>query len=247
MLRHDVFRTGTSRQVWFVLMRDAGQDGTLKISARAIAKEIGVDEKTIRNCLKSFCDNGIIQIDSPQVSPHLYPQVSPQKVRYAGQVVKLNNTICYMSAGNCQVRKKSALVSAPMSDIKPDIPKVGADQFKNGFERFREWFNAAVGGTDIPRLIKFTDARKNALRAIFKEYGKETVETVVQKVIASDFLAKEWGKVSFDWIFKKSNFIKILEGNYDNRTTNNQAADKYSARRGTDVGDISEVDYTTSF
>jgi|GEM_PF-2534575 hypothetical protein len=107
-------------------------------------------------------------------------------------------------------------------------------QSQDGFERFRDYFNNAVVETSIPQITKLTDARKNALRSIFKEYGKETVEAVIRKVIASDFLAKEWGKVSFDWIFKKSNFIKILEGNYDNRTkpitTTDNAASRAESR-----------------
>lgn len=118
---------------------------------------------------------------------------------------------------------------------------------QDGFERFKDYFNTAVSETSIPQITKLTDSRKNALRSIFKEYGKETVEAVVQKTIASDFLSKDWGKVSFDWIFKKANFIKILEGNYDNRTSDRQTTDKYSARRGTDVGNHTEADYGGPF
>lgn len=118
---------------------------------------------------------------------------------------------------------------------------------QDGFERFKDYFNTAVADTSIPQITKLTDSRKNALRSIFKEYGKETVETVIKKTIASDFLSKDWGKVSFDWIFKKANFIKILEGNYDNRTDNRQTTDKYSARRGTDIGNLTEADYGGSF
>lgn len=120
-------------------------------------------------------------------------------------------------------------------------------QPQDGFERFRNYFNTVVADTSIPQITKLTDARKNALRSIFKEHGRETIENVIQKVIESDFLTKEWGKVNFDWIFKKSNFIKILEGNYDNRTNIKQATDKYAARRGTDVGNHTAADYGGPF
>lgn len=102
---------------------------------------------------------------------------------------------------------------------------------QSGFERFRDYFNNAVRNTTIPQITKLTDARKTALRAIFKEYDKQTVEAVIQKTVASDFLSKEWGKVSFDWIFKKSNFIKILEGNYDNRPKPITTADNAASRK----------------
>lgn len=96
---------------------------------------------------------------------------------------------------------------------------------KDGFERFRQWYNATVESTEIPRLMKFTDARKKALLSIFKEYGKETVEQAMRKVIASDFLSHKWGKCGFDWIFKKNNFLKILEGYYDNLRNQKQQPD----------------------
>lgn len=100
---------------------------------------------------------------------------------------------------------------------------------QDGYERFREWFNNQVSVTMIPTISKLTDSRKTALKGIFNEYGKEKVELAIRKVLASDFLTMEWGKVSFDWIFKKANFIKILEGNYDNKPDNTQ---QQSSSRG---------------
>ena len=120
-------------------------------------------------------------------------------------------------------------------------------QPQDGFERFRDYFNTAVADTSIPQITKLTDTRKNALRLIFKEYDRNIVEHVIQKVLASDFLSRDWGKVSFDWIFKKANFIKILEGNYDNKTRQAPTTDKHSARRGTDVGNHTEADYGGPF
>jgi len=51
--------------------------------------------------------------------------------------------------------------------------------------------------------------------------GIKITEQVFRKMEASDFLKEKnqfgW-KASFDWVFKNSdNWMKILEGNYDNR------------------------------
>lgn len=246
-LRSNVFRTNTSKLLWFCLMRDVGDDGTVKTSALSIAKEIGVNEKTVRNILDKLMKEGLIDMSNQSFAPNDSPILSPKKVRHMGRVVKLN------VLGTCIAFSKSKIRKKPdtYSDIKSDVSKAplatSTTQPQDGFERFREWFNDTISSTGIPRLIKLTDARKNALRSIFKEYDRETVETVVQKVIASDFLAREWGKVGFDWIFKKANFIKILEGNYDNRNTQTQTEDKYSARRGTDVENHSPDDYEGAF
>lgn len=113
--------------------------------------------------------------------------------------------------------QKAGIVTQVATQSTTQVATQADATSKDGFERFREYFNTSVSGTSIPQISKLTDSRKNALRSIFKEYGKDAVEKVIQKTLASDFLSREWGKVSFDWIFKKSNFIKILEGNYDNK------------------------------
>lgn len=89
-----------------------------------------------------------------------------------------------------------------------------------------EYFNNGFTGTAIPKVTKLTDRRKTALRTIFKEYGKETVDTVLRKVYLSDFLSgrkTDW-HATFDWIFSKTNFQKILEDNYANRPDNTQCS-----------------------
>jgi hypothetical protein len=72
----------------------------------------------------------------------------------------------------------------------------------------------------LPRVEKITETRKHAIASRVKEHGKESIVKVIELVSKSDFLTGrkpgvDW-KCNFDWIFKKSNFIKILEGNYDN-------------------------------
>lgn len=102
---------------------------------------------------------------------------------------------------------------------------------RDGYERFKDFFNDTVANTSIPKITKLTEARKKALRSIFNEYDKETIVQVIHKAVASDFLTREWGKAGFDWIFKKANFIKILEGNYDNKPTSTNATDRYASER----------------
>ena len=93
---------------------------------------------------------------------------------------------------------------------------------QDGYDRFLTWFNSKVENTPIRQIRTLSDARKTAVRSIFKEFGgKDAVEKALDKVVQSQWCCgcNDAGWIaSFDWIFKKSNFIKILEGNYDNRT-----------------------------
>lgn len=91
----------------------------------------------------------------------------------------------------------------------------------------------------LPKIISIDKARKATVKARLKEYSFDDIITVFKKVEQSDFLTGRISsdkqrpfKASFDWIMKPSNFIKILEGNYDNRTdgqyfTNLKPVDTY--------------------
>lgn len=83
--------------------------------------------------------------------------------------------------------------------------------------------------------------------------GKRTVKEAIDKVAASKYLngdSKSGFKAGFDWIFNAENFIKILEGNYDNHDKESQRKQKQAdviARfldRHKDKDDVGErIDY----
>ena len=65
---------------------------------------------------------------------------------------------------------------------------------------------------------------KNSLRyrnlmARLREYGEDEVIQTIEKIKKSEFLQGKTGdgrfQVSFDWFVNPNNFVKILEGKYD--------------------------------
>ena len=88
-----------------------------------------------------------------------------------------------------------------------------------------ETFNKMFEGK-LPKITSMTDKRKKAVKARASEHGKNAIMTVFQNVLHSSFLMgrndKNWS-CDFDWIFRPTNFIKILEGNYNgNRNIQNE-------------------------
>lgn len=71
----------------------------------------------------------------------------------------------------------------------------------------------------LPKVTALTEKRKRAVKARLAEHGAESVQEVFRHVLASDFLlgrnSHNW-RCDFDWIFRPTNYIKILEGNYEN-------------------------------
>lgn len=73
----------------------------------------------------------------------------------------------------------------------------------------------------LPKVVKLTEARKKSIRARLKTYTENDLAIAFDKAEESDFLKKgsgTWNGASFDWILNERNIVKILEGNYDNRS-----------------------------
>ena len=109
---------------------------------------------------------------------------------------------------------------------------IKAKAFKsNKFDatRFVEFFNSEMERAKalIPRIQSVSEKRKTMVLARIREYGKESLVTVVQKAAASNFLNGRNQRAfiaSFDWLIKPTNYPKVLEGNYDNVTPNGKPA-----------------------
>ena len=123
--------------------------------------------------------------------------------------------------------KKNNKEISPSGDTKKDELSLNPHpQIEHvDFVRLQEYFNTTFNGK-LSMVVNMTEARRKAVKARIAQYDKETVFTVLKKVVASPFLLgcndRNW-KCDFDWIFKAGNFTKILEGNYDEKRNNNTA------------------------
>lgn len=121
-------------------------------------------------------------------------------------------------------RNDSSQSSESMSEQAP-TPQSNVIEDYGAFVIF---FNEAVSGTGIKKIKTINPERKRLLDARCKQYGKEGVVTVIRKAVSSAFLnGSETEKfvASFDWLIRSRNFLRTLEGNYDNRefkSSNNQ-------------------------
>lgn len=83
---------------------------------------------------------------------------------------------------------------------------------------FMAWYNEQIQHTELPQISEMTAKREKALKEIIKEFGKEDIALVVSKIINSNYLLGNTSKrfkANYDWVFKRENFLKIKEGNFD--------------------------------
>jgi len=79
-----------------------------------------------------------------------------------------------------------------------------------------EW-NHIADKLGKPKVRDLTPERRSLLKARANQYSFEDFVSVFNSIERSAFLRGEtgWTGCTFDWVFKKGNFQKILEGNYD--------------------------------
>ena len=156
--------------------------------------------------------------------------------------------------------------------IKNNIKKISTNvdikesrnQNEIDFEKLCELWNQQMidNNCTIPQIQRITDRRKQPVLSRLREFSKDEILKVIENCARSDFLNGRNNRnfiASFDWAFLPNNFIKILEGNYNNKIQNNPNfqnglqtgiqtnTDKYFLRRGIEPKDYDEKDYHTTF
>ena len=124
-------------------------------------------------------------------------------------------------------KENAAAVAAPTSaSDEAEAPKpIKAEKRENlPFKEIKELWNAVCVG--YPKLHSLSESRKNKMRNRIAEMGGAEkamglLREIFTKMQASNFLRgdnKRGWKASFDWLFENDkNWVKVYEGNYDNR------------------------------
>lgn len=87
---------------------------------------------------------------------------------------------------------------------------------------FVAYFNEQLvaQGAIIKQVKTVTAKRRSVIEARARENGKEALKTVADKSASSDFLNGKNDRgwlATFDWLMRPNNFVKVLEGNFDNK------------------------------
>lgn len=92
-------------------------------------------------------------------------------------------------------------------------------------------FNTRFAGV-LPAVTVMTEKRKAAVRARIGEHGMDSIANVFDNIAASGFLKghndHNW-KADFDWVFRPTNYVKILEGNYTSTNYGREKQQRFGA------------------
>jgi hypothetical protein len=107
-----------------------------------------------------------------------------------------------------------------------------AKSLKELCKRFIEEYNRKC--IRMPQVTVLTDFRKKHIMNRYKDFGEDGFLKMLVKASSSDFLngqSESGWKANFDWLIRPTNFIKVIEGNYDNEKQSSYSRHKASMSR----------------
>jgi hypothetical protein len=97
-------------------------------------------------------------------------------------------------------------------------------------EPYRDLWNLFAEERSLPTVSKINDTRKRKFSVRIKEPAFNFIE-ILTKAASSEFLLTgKW--FGFDWIIENdSNYLKVIEGNYESKTGTNHGTDQQQTKK----------------
>lgn len=102
--------------------------------------------------------------------------------------------------------------------------RIGKNRLDINYQLIVDMYNATC--VSFPKLTKLSERRKKAIKARSKTYTEDDFQKLFEMAERSDFLKgkneRNWS-ATFDWLISDGNMAKVLDGNYENKSSRQQA------------------------
>ncbi len=137
-------------------------------------------------------------------------------------------TICQPSGNQMTAQGKLSKDKLSKDNISDNVSTSVDGRTAFDYQSVINSFNSIC--QSLPKVQKLTDTRRKKIKSTSRLLGKMTFEEVFYKVESSDFLSGrngKWTACCFDWILNPPNLTKIIEGNYNNKQSQQQSTSQY--------------------
>lgn len=214
--------------------------GQLVTSFANLCAETGLSLQVVRSCLDKLQSTGEINKQSTSqytiitVCKYAYYQQDEDgeqqtnNMPITSEQQTSNKRVTNEQQQHKNIRKKEIKnnidANASTSGAAAPDPEMSSQESVD-FVGLMKFFNRTMeeAGAIIPRCKSCDGKRREFVRARIREHGLDAVYEMITKASQSDFLngkSRSGWIADFTWLFRPSNFQKVLEGNYDNRTKN---------------------------
>jgi hypothetical protein len=205
---------------WHCLLESAGERnncGSYDATARRVAVILCEPQSCIEKLFQAFEELGLIGDGAVsawrkrQFQSDADPTATERQRRKRERDRQMGNGHVTRDSRHPETEADSEEVLSPNGDCPSDDgPELKPEHV---FEFYQEV--AAAIGRPVPR--DFTPERRQLTRGRITQYPVDDFKTVFGKCRDSPFLRGDRGRtpLTYDWLMKKANFQKVLEGNYD--------------------------------
>lgn len=203
------------------------KSGAIKKSVLAVfgnfIKSTELNDTELKDLKKSFhSQNHFLEISNAEIRRDEIIKFLNNEV----DLIKNNDAKRYAKRSHMQSERNKAIANAiadedRIEDVVEDEKEkekrenLKIEKPKIEFEKIVEVFNSVC--VKLPSVQKITPQRQSAIKARVDDYDLETIGKVFQIASKNNFLNgkndRGW-RADFDWIMNPNNFIKILEGKY---------------------------------
>ena len=249
-LRHEGwFSNPTMLYFWVSILFMADDEGSFITSIHSLAASLHLSIQQVRTCLANIEGNKLIthqstysgtkitiyNFDSYKDVQQAYQQGFQQASNKPDNKPEKEYPITPPDCSLPDPPSLSPLIfpqekveegDTAVSPKKRGKPASGPSDF---FDSVLELWNS-YATRSVPKIRSLSPARKEKVKLRVKEMGgwekaKEILAECFKKISESDFCNGSTGRwaASFDWFFEnEKNWLKVLEGNYDNRKEKSQ-------------------------
>ena len=101
---------------------------------------------------------------------------------------------------------------------KENVSSSDKDISNIDYKKVIDWYNNTVKPIGLPTIMTMNNKRITLFEKIITEYGRNSLIKAFEMVKRSSYLRGDTNrhiKMSFDWLFTEDNYVKVLEGKYD--------------------------------
>lgn len=213
----DVSRS-VSIAAWHCLLESAASRnncGSYETSARRVAVILCEPTAKIESLISAFEELGMVGQGAVKAWQKRQFQSDDSKERVRRHRAKKRQETADVTVCNGHVTLPEADTETEIVSSNEDRPSEDGPDLKpeHVFEFYQEL--AQQIGRPVPR--DFTPERRQLTRGRVSQYSLNDFQAVFAKCRDSPFLRGDKGRtpLTYDWLMKKGNFQKTLEGNYD--------------------------------
>ncbi|MBP2027430.1 putative phage replisome organizer [Acetoanaerobium pronyense] len=185
----------------------------------------------IKLALKTFQNLNMIKMEGPYIKISNWEKhqniegMEKIKEQTRNRVAKYREKQKLLPENSCNATCNATVTQCNATDIDKELDiEIDKDNTINKLSKdnlisiIQKWND--LGLSQI-KTIKSNQVRYKLLKTRINEYGFEEVIKAIENIKKSNFLQgdnKNCWVITFDWMVKPSNFVKVLEGAYNNNT-----------------------------